>query len=331
MKGIKDKIERVSQKLEITNKEIIQKCDFLFTNKINTFKKEIDRKIEEIRIPKSTSLNKENIDLSPLEQEVKKSQELSNQIKENLEKEINDLKMLIKDNKETIDANYLLINKQKDDINVFRDEFEELNNDVKNLKIKSKNLENLNREIISRNKSSRKLVTNETFSDKSSIKNKNVQKIVFKDLLNENNIDNDTDNNIISKKSNKNIKKMKSISKEKSNIKRKLTFVKEDLKKNDDNKRKDEVKIKKLNKNIKKLKSLTNTNNEKNKLNFDNDESEQIIQRKNIKKLLTYCFKSTLKLEPKENNNDKELELSSSSFSLLNEKDNNKQFDKKIK
>ena len=339
IKAIKDKIERVNQKLEISNKETIQKCDFIFANKLINFKREYDRKIEEIKILEPTSVNNANIDLSQLEQEIKKSQELSNQMKYHIEKEINDIKMQINENKETIDANNLLIDKQKDDMIVLREEFDELNYDFKNLKAKSKQWEN--KTNFSRNKSSRRLGGNENSINKTNSKNKREQKITFKEFIKDNNnIDNENDNTFISKKSTKTIKKLK---KEKSNLKRKNTFINDDVKdnnennenneNNNDNKKNDEyIKIKKHKKIKKKQKSLTNANNEKkNIFNLDNNEDELIINRKNNKKLLTYCFKNNLRLDSNEYINNKELELSSSSFSLLNEKEDNKQFEKKKK
>ena len=332
---MKEKIDKFNQRIEFANKEVIQKCDFLYTNKFVNFKRELDKKFEEINIPVSAPVQSSpiNIDFSPLEQEIKKNEELSNQIKEDIEKEINEIKNDIKNNKGIIDANYVIINKQKDELLSLKGQIDEINKDFKNFKTLSI-AQNENKIIYSRNVSNnKKLTINQNYSNKLSLKYKNNQKPSFSDNLKENN--NENEKKIIKKKSNKiNNEDLKHITEDKPKEKRKISSITNENKKNNDIKNTNDT-IKKPNRIKKKQKSLIN---KKNKINdeyhihdFDSNEDEKIFKRKISKKILTYCFKSNLKLEKNENIFNNILDLSSNSFSSLEEKVGIKKFDKNSK
>ena len=294
MKKIKDKIDKFSQKLEISNKDIIQRVDLIFTSKVESFKNEIEKKFETNNVLNNAiSLN--TYDYSQLEMEIKINNKLSNQIKEELKKEIDNIIIKMKQNREVNDANYIIINRQKEDIIFLKEQFEKLSLDIENLKKqkideekekennhKKVNYDNLNKHKKSNNEGKNKIIKN--------FRNNKIKKISSaSDLLKDNNEDKTSSKKNIKNKN----EDIKYISKEK---RRQSLFIKSNNPLINENKP-NENNIK-SNFRKKKNKSL-NIENRKNFEFFINDikeEDENIFKRKINKKLLTYNQKINLKL-----------------------------------
>ena len=361
IKLIKERFDKLSHKLDISHKDLIQRVDLIYSNKFDSFKREMDKVLENINQTKSIiELNGKNSDFSQIEEEIKKNQESTNQVKEDLKKEINDILDNMKKNKEIIDANNIIINKQKEDYNILREQLDQLSADVENLKfIKINTNENNNNNSIKiNNNKNQKLEEKKRNSKNNSrlnLKYINNQKI----SSNSNLIKVNNDNKTTSKKNdikylNEDIKYLIPKDKKKNSL-----FITDNNNNNNKNnniiKNKDKnnkIKAQTFSRNKKKRKTLVPPNihiniaslikdydnnidnidiNSDNNYdnNYDNkDNKEKIFKRKINKKLLTYCQKSNFIFE--RNNLTKNhpiniLDLSSSSFSSSSDRDINKQ------
>ena len=310
MKMMKDKIEKFTTKLELSNKDIIQRCDIIYTNKIDSFRKEIDLKLEN----KGFSISgggpgNTDIDFNQLDKEIKNNKELISKIKEDMQKEIDNIILEIKKNKEMINADYIIVNKQKKDYENIKQQINELNEDFKQLKLVKK--------IDNENKSNNKNEINKNIKNKN--KNKEAQK-----LSSSPNIIKLKDKNLFKKKSrnfNNEIKVM--VSSEKINPS--LTS-KEPI-----NKKYKDIDIEIRNK--KRQKTLFCPNENK-KENFLINESENIKNKNN--KRFSHCQLNYYNIGNNINISDKNLEknlleISYNSFSSSNDKEDNKQSEKCIK
>lgn len=153
MKIMKDKYDKFNTKIEISNKDIIQRCENLYNNKIDLFKQEIEKKFENKMFFTPERGGGANFDHEKIEEEIKKNNELLNKIKEEMRKEIDNIIKEIKKNKEMINADYIIVNRQKEECESLKQQINQINEDIKKLK-PQKNDDIVNSKI---NKSNRKL------------------------------------------------------------------------------------------------------------------------------------------------------------------------------
>ena len=328
LKIIKDKFDKISQKLEISNRDIIQRVDLIYTNKFESFKKEIEQQIEIIRELKTLETPPQNFDFSQIEIDIKKQLEKNQEKQEEAKNEINDIINKMKVNREIIDANYTIVNKQKEDITALKKQFDKLCEDVENLKkqyilLKDNKMNTKNNMPINKTPD---------VEDKGNIspKNKN-NKTLSKNLFNksiankENNKDNDK---IISKNNNKknlneDIKYLISKDQKREKLNSQNLAIE-----NNDNKDEDK-KHEKLLKNKKNRRASVNINIKNNTqflINDNENKDDDIFKRKISKKLLTtYFSKTNLNLEKNNISNKYQkniLELSQCSSSSDNNQTN---------
>ena len=344
MKIIKEKYDKFSQKLDISNKDMIQRIDLIYTNKLDTFKREIEKRIEVNREIRAKEDSNKNFDFSKIEVEIKKHFEKS---QENVKYEINDIFDKLKNNKETIDSNHIIINKQKEDFNILREQFDKLCEDVENLKIQN---------VLSNEKKINKknlmmpINKNQKLNDdkiKENIKKKN-NKILPTDLFNKYNTNKDNnkdynkdDNKGEDKNRNKNILNYNKLNIFNEDINYKISKEKKEniesnnVQKKNNNIKENNIKSQSLSKNKKMRRSslcidIKNNNKEFliNDKDIENKDENSKIKRKISKKMLTYCQKTSLKLGKNilEKNFQKNiLDFSFDSQSSSNEKENKKQ------
>ena len=363
MKIVKEKFDKLSQKLDISNKDVFQRIDLIYNNKINSFKKEIEKEFELKNELKKEVSNNQILDISKMEEEIKRNQDLNNQTKEEMKKEISSLIEEIKKNKETIDSNYITINKQKDDINLLQEQFEQLNRDIDNIKsqkiIINDNKLNSNKNIII-NKNQRindyKVITTKSLKNKGEQqlasasdlininKEKNNKKDSKNNIGNKDNIDNKdykyNDKNNEDNKNNKDISKKKIIKNDNKDIK--YIISKNENKKNKFNqippvftdKDKEDKNFDNNNKTFKRTKRRLNSvispnikNNFEFLINDFEKKDDTNFKRKISQKLLSYCEKNHFNSDQKnlENPQKNILDLSYNSYISSSEKGNNKQ------
>ena len=321
MEIIKDKFEKLSQRLDISNKDAFQRLDLIYNNKVESLRKEIEKQFEMFKESKfGIEPAIKNSEFSKIEMEIKNNQDLSNQIKEEMKNEINEINNEIKKNKEIIDANYTIINKQKQDLILLKEQIQNISEDVENLKIQ-KNEEIIEINEIKTNQNNLinnmnlKIIDNKDNNKKNNIKNQNQKISSTSELFNSNTV-----NKFLSKKKNKrkfNEDIQYFISKDKK-MKRMLSNIhvkKENIKKRP------------------KTSLLPKINHKTNFLFNENEEKEEKnIIKKTKKKFLTYCLKSNLKLEVNyfsRNLKNNILNLSYNSFSSSSDREKKKKDEQK--
>jgi hypothetical protein len=155
VKVLKDKFDKFHTKIEISNKEVIQRCETIYNNKIDLFKQEIEKKFQnKILFTAEGSGGKLNFEYEKIEEEIKKNNELLNKTKEEMKKEIDDIIKEIKKNKEMINADYIIVNKQKEECESLKQQISLINEDIKKLK-QQKNEDDIAKNTINMNKSSK--------------------------------------------------------------------------------------------------------------------------------------------------------------------------------
>lgn len=313
MKIIKDRQDKISLKLDISNKDIIQRVDLIYNNKFDTFKKEIDNILEARNQIKSIYSNENNI-VSHLEKEIKNNQELSNQFKEDINNEINNITNELKKNKAIIDSNYILIKKQKEDYNQIKENFDKLSNDIECLKkMKNENGNNDTKKINNNNI--------QKFTAKNYDKNKNIKKHINQ-LLSSKSLNIQKNNNNTSKKKNDDIKYIITNDKRRNSL-----FIKNNINLIENIKINSNSKARILTRNNKKGKTLIPSNLHNSDL-FINYKNEHIFQRISKKKLLTYNKKANFifkKMNLNKNHPINILDLSSSSFTSSSDENTNRE------
>ena len=340
LKIVKEKFDRFSQKLDISNKDMIQRIDVIYNNKFDSFKIDIEKQIEVIREIRAQENSHKSFDFSKVEEEIKRHLQKS---QEDVKYEINDIFDKIKKNKEIIDTNHIIINKQKEDFNILREQFDKLCQDVENIKIQNissnNKIINTKNYIMPINKNIR--ASDEKIKD--NIKNKS-NKIISTDLYNKYNINKDNNKDINNKDNEKNKKNIISKNNNIMKLNEDINYIinkekeRESLANNNIvNKKNDtknsDLKPKSPPKNIKKRRASLGLDI-KNKNEFlinDKDielKDDNNFKRKVGKKLLTYCQQSNLKLGKNNitKNIDKNiLDLSYNSLSSSSEKENQNQ------
>jgi hypothetical protein len=137
-KVLKDKFDKFHTKIEISNKEVIQRCETIYNSKIDLFQKEMEKKIEyKLLLASEGGGGKPNFESEKNEEEIKKNNELFNKTKEEMKKEIDEIIKEIKKNKEMFNANYIIVNKQKEEYESLKQQINQINEDIKKLKQKN--------------------------------------------------------------------------------------------------------------------------------------------------------------------------------------------------
>ena len=319
LKVLKDKFDKFHTKIEISNKDVIQRCEVIYNNKIDLFKQEMEKKIEnKILLASQEGGGKTNFESEKIEEEIKKTNELINKTKEEIKKEIDDMIKEIKNNKEMINADYIIVNKQKEEFESLKQQINQINEDIKKLKLK--NDDDIANNKINMNKSDKKL--NNSNSSKL-VKNKENNK---KDLLS---------NNALKLASSPNLFKLKNKNDKNLNEDIKLVIsndnqTKPNILSNFSNNRiKTEVKVPHLDFRSKKKLStmvLFPKNNKNRKFFIENDNNNDKKRLNENKKRLSLFQVNSLKLEQNKsdrNINKNLLELSNESFSSSNDKEDN--------
>ena len=319
LKVLKDKFDKFHTKIEISNKDVIQRCEVIYNNKIDLFKQEMEKKIEnKILFASKEGGGKPNFESEKIEEEIKKNNELINKTKEEIKKEIDDMIKEIKNNKEMINADYIIVNKQKEEFESLKQQINQINEDIKKLKLK--NDADIANNKINMNKSDKKL--NNSNSSKL-VKNKENNK---KDLLS---------NNALKLASSPNLFKLKNKNDKNLNEDIKLVIsndnqTKPNILSNFSNNRiKTEVKVPHLDFRSKKKLStmvLFPKNNKNRKFFIENDNNNDKKRLNENKKRLSLFQVNSLKLEQNKsdrNINKNLLELSNESFSSSNDKEDN--------
>ena len=319
LKVLKDKFDKFHTKIEISNKDVIQRCEVIYNNKIDLFKQEMEKKIEnKILFASQGGGGKPNFESEKIEEEIKKNNELINKTKEEIKKEIDDMIKEIKNNKEMINADYIIVNKQKEEFESLKQQINQINEDIKKLKLK--NDADIANNKINMNKSDKQL--NNSNSSKL-VKNKENNK---KDLLS---------NNALKLASSPNLFKLKNKNDKNLNEDIKLVIsndnqTKPNILSNFSNNRiKTEVKVPHLDFRSKKKLStmvLFPKNNKNRKFFIENDNNNDKKRLNENKKRLSLFQVNSLKLEQNKsdrNINKNLLELSNESFSSSNDKEDN--------
>ena len=319
LKVLKDKFDKFHTKIEISNKDVIQRCEVIYNNKIDLFKQEMEKKIEnKILFASQGGGGKPNFESKKIEEEIKKTNELINKTKEEIKKEIDDMIKEIKNNKEMINADYIIVNKQKEEFESLKQQINQINEDIKKLKLK--NDADIANNKINMNKSDKQL--NNSNSSKL-VKNKENNK---KDLLS---------NNALKLASSPNLFKLKNKNDKNLNEDIKLVIsndnqTKPNILSNFSNNRiKTEVKVPHLDFRSKKKLStmvLFPKNNKNRKFFIENDNNNDKKRLNENKKRLSLFQVNSLKLEQNKsdrNINKNLLELSNESFSSSNDKEDN--------
>ena len=319
LKVLKDKFDKFHTKIEISNKDVIQRCEVIYNNKIDLFKQEMEKKIEnKILLASQEGGGKPNFESEKIEEEIKKTNELINKTKEEIKKEIDDMIKEIKNNKEMINADYIIVNKQKEEFESLKQQINQINEDIKKLKLK--NDADIANNKINMNKSDKKL--NNSNSSKL-VKNKENNK---KDLLS---------NNALKLASSPNLFKLKNKNDKNLNEDIKLVITNDNQTKPNilsnfsNNRIKTEVKVPHLDFRSKKKLStmvLFPKNNKNRKFFIENDNNNDKKRLNENKKRLSLFQVNSLKLEQNKsdrNINKNLLELSNESFSSSNDKEDN--------
>ena len=319
LKVLKDKFDKFHTKIEISNKDVIQRCEVIYNNKIDLFKQEMEKKIEnKILFASKEGGGKPNFESEKIEEEIKKNNELINKTKEEIKKEIDDMIKEIKNNKEMINADYIIVNKQKEEFESLKQQINQINEDIKKLKLK--NDVDIANNKINMNKSDKKL--NNSNSSKL-VKNKENNK---KDLLS---------NNALKLASSPNLFKLKNKNDKNLNEDIKLVITNDNQTKPNilsnfsNNRIKTEVKVPHLDFRSKKKLStmvLFPKNNKNRKFFIENDNNNDKKRLNENKKRLSLFQVNSLKLEQNKsdrNINKNLLELSNESFSSSNDKEDN--------
>ena len=317
-KVLKDKFDKFHTKIEISNKEVIQRCETIYNNKIDLFKQEIEKKFQnKMLFTSEGGGGKLNFEYEKIEEEIKKNNELLNKTKEEMKKEIDDIIKEIKKNKEMINADYIIVNKQKEECESLKQQISLINEDIKKLKLQ-KNEDDIAKNTINMNKSSK--ILNYSNSNRL-IKNKESNK---KNLI---------INNAQKLASSPNLFKIKNKNAKNLNEDIKLLITNDNQTKPkiisnmDNNRVKTEVKIPRLNfRSKKKLNTmlLFPKNNKNGKLFIENENVNDKKRLSGDKKKLSLIPANNLKLEQNESaRNIKKnlLELSYESFSSSNDKE----------
>ena len=255
----KDKIEKFNKKLTVLNKNIIDTCDKLFMNRLESLKKDLEMKFAN----RNVDINKEeqrNIDNSLIEIEIKKNEELCNQIKEQMKNEIDIINNELKKYKDLTNANFVITNKQKDEFNLIKKQLNQIIEDFKYVKLqKNLDFQNLS--------SSKKLFFNEFQNSKENKENKlkNSQKMFSPLKITSSIIDKNKNNNSIKKE-----KKSENIKDKKNN----KIIIKNSINENNDKNDKD------INDNNDNNKINNNVNNNDDN-NDDNNDNKNNKENKN--------------------------------------------------
>ena len=322
MKVLKDKFDKFHTKIEISNKDVIQRCEIIYNNKIDVFTKEMEKKFENRKFFTSEGGDGDahKLDQEKIEEEIKKNNELLNKTKEEMKKEIDDIIKEIKKNKEMINADYVIVNKQKEEYESLKQQINQINEDIKKLK-PQKNDDFVNNKInININKSNKKLnYSNSSRLDKNKESNK-------KNLI---------INNAQKLASSPNLFKIKNKNSKNLNEDIKLVISNDNqtkpniLSNFNNNRLKTEIKVPQLDFRSKKKLStmmLFPKNNKNRKLFIENENSVDKKRLNENKKRLSLIQVNNLKLEQNEsvkNIHKNLLELSYESFSSSNDKEDN--------
>jgi len=324
VKVLKERFDKFHTKIEISNKDVIQRCEVMYNNKIDLFKQEMEKKIEnKMMLALQGGGGKPNFESEKFEEEIKKNNELINKTKEEMKKEIDDIIKELKKNKEMINADYIIVTKQKEECESLKQQINQINEDIKKLKQLKNDEDDIANNKINIFKSNKKL-NNSNSSRVSKNKENNKKNLIF------NNAQKLASSPNLFKLKNKNVKNLNDdikliIANDNQNKPNILSNI-------NNNRIKTEVKIPHLDFRSKKKLStmmLFPKNNKNRKLFIENDNSNNSNEKKRLnenKKRLSLIQVNNLNLEQNESNRNIKknlLELSYESFSSSNDKEDN--------
>jgi len=296
----------------------------MYNNKIDLFKQEMEKKIEnKMMLALQGGGGKPNFESEKFEEEIKKNNELINKTKEEMKKEIDDIIKELKKNKEMINADYIIVTKQKEECESLKQQINQINEDIKKLKQLKNDEDDIANNKINIFKSNKK-PNNSNSSRVSKNKENNKKNLIF------NNAQKLASSPNLFKLKNKNVKNLNDdikliIANDSQNKPNILSNI-------NNNRIKTEVKIPHLDFRSKKKLStmmLFPKNNKNRKLFIENDNSNNSNEKKRLnenKKRLSLIQVNNLNLEQNESNRNIKknlLELSYESFSSSNDKEDN--------